>query len=230
MGVQWRFLLGLFLLTGCQALTSTDNSATLVVELTRLVTESAAIRQAAAIDQTRAVSTLSAASAKVAEISAVNAALAGTVGASFTATPPIRAVVVNAADMSGSLGMDMMDEQPAGDDGQAAMRVSDVETTRRIRSDDGCSSGQVLQFEGDDERIYVTARVVALRAGTNFVVDWLYENRAVYRSSWLADYSAQFECIWFYATPSDFPFLPGVYTTTLYVNGQSELSTQFSIR
>ncbi len=225
-----RFLLSLILLAGCQTLTGNDNSGTLVAEMTLFVTEAALIQQAAAADQTRAVATLAAAGTRVSQILAVNLALASTVNARLTATPVMRAVVVSAADMSSSLDMEMIDDQAASGDGLAVMRVSNVATARRLNPDNGCSSGNAVQFSGDDERIYVTARVSALRSETHFVVDWLYENRAVYRSSWLADYSAQFECIWFYATPADFPFLPGAYTATLYVNGQPEPSTRFSIR
>lgn len=223
-----RFLLSLLLLTGCQALTSTDNSAALIAEMTYFLTEAAAIQQAAAIDQTRAVSTLAAASTQAAEAASVNAALAATISAGFTATPPIRAVIVSAADMSSSLGMDMMDDRPANDDVQ--MRVSNAATARRVNPNNGCASGNVVQFNSDDERIYVTARVSPLANETDFVVDWLYENRVVYRSSWQADYSAAAECIWFYATPSDFPFLPGAYAAALYVNGRPEPSIPFSIR
>ncbi len=221
------FLLGLFLLAGCQTLTSGDHSETLVAEMALFTAEAAAIRQAAALSQTRAVETLSAASTKVAELSAVNGALAATVRANFTATSVMRVAVVSAADMGSSL--EMMDDMAEGDGNLAVMRVSNVETARHINSANGCSSGNVTRFIDNDELIYVTARVSGLRDGTHFMVDWLYENRTVYRLNWLADYSALFECIWFYVTPDDFPFLPGTYTATLYVNGQPEPSTRFSI-
>lgn len=225
----WGFLLSLTLLAGCQAFTGSDDSGTLAAEMTLFVTEAASIQQAAAIDQTRSVETLTAAGGTVAAVSVVNLALAATVKAGSTAPPAIRAVVVSAADMSSSLDMEMMDDS-ASDDGLAAMRVSDIAAARRVNRGNGCSSGSVTQFSSDDERIYVTARVAGLRNGTNFVVDWFYEERAVYRSSWQADYSAPFECIWFYAVADDFSFLPGGYTATLYVNGEAEPPTRFSIR
>lgn len=226
----WGFLLSLILLAGCQAFTGGDDSGTLAAEMTLFVTEAASIQQAAAIDQTRAVETLAAAAGTVSAVSAVNLALAATVNADVTAAPAVRAAVVSAADMGSSLDMEMMDDRAASDDGLAVMRVSDIAAARRVNPNNGCSSGLVTQFSGDDERIYVTARVSGLRDGTHFGVDWFYGERVVYRSSWQADYSAQFECIWFYAVADDFSFLPGGYTAVLYVNGAAEPSIQFSIR
>ena len=222
--VLW--LLALPLVAGCQALGGEDSVATIEVDLTMYAAEHDAIQGAADAEQTMAAATLAAAGNAVAELAVVNAALGATLRANYTPTPAVRPAVVSAEDMGSSLDEVMMDEaEPA----EAAMRVLDLAPARGVDANSGCSSGVVQQFNTDAEQIYVTARVTGLQAGTSFDVDWLFEDRVVYRVSWQADYSKSVECIWFYAGPVDFPFLPGSYTATLYVNGLPIGSTVFTI-
>jgi len=224
-------LLGL-MLVGCQSLAGEDVSVTLSSEMTAFVTESAMIQETAVIEQTDAVETLQASSTLVADAANVNMALVATVESNVSPTVAMRAVVVDAEDMGSSLDESMMDESGvdvASSDAVAGIQVNNIGTARSVSNVDGCSSGNVTQFTDSDDRIYVTARVSDLVSGVAFTVDWMFEERLVYRSSWTSDYSAQSECIWFYMTPDDAAFLPGAYTVTMFVDGQALPSQTFSI-
>ena len=227
-----RWLLWLLLLsavTGCQALVSEDAEVTIDAYATGYVLEMTALQGAAAADQAQAVATMSAGGTKVAELSRVNAALGAMLQAALTPTTEIRAVVVSAEDMGSSLEHDMMDDMPDSADNGTAMRIVNLSTADAVNASSGCSTGEVRRFNSDSERIYVTARVEGLRPNTYFEVDWTSGERVIYRVSWLASYAAATECVWFFATPVDFPFLPGNYRATLYVNGEVNASTDFSV-
>lgn len=226
----WMSLL--VLVTGCQALAGDDTSVTLAVEMTAFSTESAMIQQTSVVEQTAVVETVQAAGTRVAEASNVNLVLAETVRANVVPTPSVREVIVNPEDMGSSLDTEMLDAEAMDDSGSnefTELLVSNQGTARSVRSNDGCSNGNITQFTDDDERIYFTAEVFNLENGTNFSVDWMFEDRLVYRSVWTADYSASSECIWFYMTQDDAPFLPGLYTVTLFVNGNPQPAQQFSL-
>ncbi len=210
-------------LAGCGALGGNDAVATIEVDLTLYAAESEELRGAATAEREMAAATLEAAGTQVAAHSVVNAALASTLRANYTPTPAVRPVVVSAEDMGSSLEDDMMDDE------SALMRVSNIAAAGGVDASTGCATGQAQQFSANAERIYVTAHVASLLNDSSFDVDWAYEDRIVYRVSWRADYSKDFECIWFYATPSDFSFLPGLYTATLYVNGSAQGSASFTI-
>lgn len=213
-------------LVGCGALGGNDAVATIESDLTMYAAESEALRGAATAEREMAAATLQAASTEVAAHSVVNAALASTLRANYTATPAVRPVVVSAEEMGSSLDQDMMDEAPAPG---TLMRVTNLAAAAGVNANTGCATGQAQQFRSNAERIYVTAHVNSLIADSSFDVDWTFDERLVYRVSWRADYSKDFECIWFYATPADFPFLAGRYTATLFVNGSAQGSTSFTI-
>ena len=223
------WLLLLAAIAGCQALASEDAEVTIDAHATVYILEMTALQGAAAADQTQAVATLSTGGTKVAELSRVNAALGAMLQAALTPTTEIRAVVVSAEDMGSSLEHDMMDDMPDSADNGTAMRIVNLSTADAVNASSGCSTGEVRRFNSDSERIYVTARVEGLRPNTYFEVDWTSGERVIYRVSWLASYAAATECVWFFATPVDFPFLPGNYRATLYVNGEVNASTDFSV-
>lgn len=220
---------GLLLLAGCQALSGDDAVAEIDTDLTEYAAENDSIRAAATEEKVMAVETIAAAGTRIARLSAVNGALGATLRAHHTGTPEVRAVVVSAEDMGSSLDDDMMDDETAQRPLDSTMRVTDLSTARGTDPGSGCSSGPVSQFRPSDEHIYVTARVSALQSGTLFEVDWLFNGRSVYRVEWLADFSRSSVCIWFYATPVAFPFLPGDYAATLYADGEAQGVTEFSI-
>lgn len=190
--------------------------------------EREAILAAATSEQSMAVETVVAASTRVAELSAVNAALGATLRANFTATPEVRAVVVSAEDMGSSLD-DMMDDTAESAIVESEMRVSNLSTAAETDRNSGCSTGAISQFRSNAEYIYVTAEVTALRSGTTFSVDWSYEDELLIDMSWQADRAEPFLCIWFFATPVDFAFTAGEYTATMFVDGLELGSTTFSI-
>lgn len=220
---------GALALSGCDAFGAGDAVATIDTDLTMHALEVQSIRAAATAEQMAAVETIVAAGTRIAQASAANAALGATLRAHQTGTPEVRAVVVSAEDMGGSLEGDMMDAGDGQARPDAAMSVSGLSTAASTDPESGCSSGAVTEFSPGAASIFVTARVTALRTGTLFEVDWKRDQRTLSSTTWLADYSKAFECVWFYATPSDFPFLPGSYAATLYVNGEALGTTEFNI-
>ncbi|MCY4071894.1 MAG: hypothetical protein OXG60_11405 [Chloroflexi bacterium] len=224
-----RWLLLATVVAGCQALASENGQAPVDANATVYVLELTVLQRAAVLDQAQAVATLSAGGTRVAELSQVNAALGATLRTAFTPTAEIRVVVVSAEDMGSSLDQDMMDDMRDNEDDLSTMRIVDLGTANSVNASNGCSTGEVRRFSSGNERIYVTARVEGLRPDSYFEVDWKSGERVLYRVSWRATYAAAAECIWFYATPVDFPFLPGSYRATLFVNGQAHSSTDFSI-
>ena len=216
------------MLAGCQAF-SGDGIAVIDSDLTMYAAEYDSIRAAATQEQIMAVETIIAAGTRIARMSAVNAALGATLRAHHTGTPEVRAVVVSADDMSVSLEDETMQDETEGRSFDSAMRVANFSPAESLDADSGCSSGAVHQFSAIGERIYVTARVTALQSGTLFEVDWQFNARSIYRVSWLADFSRSFVCVWFYATPNDFPFSPGNYAATLYADGEELGRTEFTI-
>lgn len=221
-------LLVLISLAGCQAFAGDDAVATIGVDLTAAATESAGIRAAASVDRDMVVTTVIAAGTRVAQLSAVNAALGATLRASYTATPALRAVVVSAEDMGRSLDDNMLDDAPSSD-ATGEMTVSRLAMAEGVDSNSGCSLGAVQSFTPTHARIYLTAQVANLRAGTRFTTQWQYQGRDVYSWSFLAERSRDFECIWFYAAPGDFAFTPGSYTAALYADGVFIGSVSFTI-
>ena len=220
---------GLLLLTGCQALSGDDPVATIDADLTMYASESESIRAVGTAEQIMVVETIAAAGTRIAKLSAVNAALGATLRANQTGTPELQVAVVSAEDMGSSLEDGMMDDEAVRSTPESAMRVSNLSTAASTDPDSGCSVGTVRQFSPGSEFIYVTARVTALQSGSLFEVEWEYDGRSVSRTSWLADYSKSIECIWFFTTPADFPFLPGRYTATLLVNDKPVGTTEFEI-
>ncbi len=220
---------GALMMAGCGAFSGGDAAATIDSDLTMVALESESIRVAATAEQMMVVETIVAAGTRIAEMSAVNAALGATLRAHHTGTPEVRADVVDADDMGGSLEDDMMNDEAEQGPVESAMRVSNLTTAASTDPDSGCSSGTVRQFSPSAERIYVAARVTALQSGTLFEVDWRFDARTIFRDAWLADFSRSFVCIWFYATPVAFPFLPGSYAATLYADGEALGTTEFSI-
>ncbi len=216
------------LLSACQAFSAGDSVATIDADLTMYAAENEAIRAAATAEQVLLVEKVVAAGTEVAAQSQINAALGATLRANFTQTPEVQPVVVSADDMGDSLNDDMMDGTGDGA-GDGVMRVSNLATAAGIDQNSGCSSGAVRQFSSNAERIYVTARVSSLIANSIFAVDWLQDGRTLLNLSWQADYSRAFECIWFFVTAADFPFAPGSYSATLFVDGEPVGNTTFTI-
>ena len=222
-------VIGLLMLTGCRAFSGENPIATIDADLAMYASESDSLRAVGTAEQIMAVETIAAAGTRIAKLSAVNAALGATLRANQTGTPEIQVAVVSAEDMGSSLEDGMMDDEAGQAGPESLMRVSNLLTADRTDPDSGCSIGTVREFSPSSELIYVTARVTALQKDTLFEVEWEYGGRAVSRTSWRSDYSKSFECIWFYTTPADFPFLPGPYTATLLVNGERLGATEFAI-
>jgi hypothetical protein len=229
--LRWRILLpvAMLFLAGCNALAASDSVAMIDADLTLYASERDMIRAAATAESIMALETVVAASTRVAELSAVNAALGATLRANYTGTPEVEAVVVSADDMGSSLEDDMMDDSSEGESESEPMEVSNLATASSLDPNSGCASGTVRQFSQSVPEIFVTARVTALRAGAAFQVAWYRGDALVYDVSWQSTYSKSFECIWFFATPEDFAFTPGGYSATMTVDGLALGSVNFDI-
>ena len=217
------------MIAGCAAVGGGGSIATIDADLTVVAFENESIGAAATAEQDMVVATVAAAGTRIARLAAVNAALGATLRAHHTGTPEVRAVVVSADDMGDSLEGGMMEGEAEGEPPVEAMRVANLSTAAGLDRDSGCSTGAVARFSAGAERIYVTAEVSALPIGTLFEVDWRNVSRSLYRGSWLSDFSRSFVCIWFYATPVDFPFTPGNYAATLFADGAALGTTEFAI-
>ena len=215
----------LLLLPACAALPGQAPPATLDSSATDWLREATAIDAAIAADGTLAAATLEAAGIAVADQSRLNAALGATVRALYTPTVAVRKVVVSVADMGSSLDQSLVDDAAA----EPGARVDSLTTARGVNQSDGCPAGITGRFPAGTSRIYATARVTDLRENTYFEMDWIYEGRVLSRLSWRATYAAAAECIWFYVAPEDFPFLPGSYRATLFVNGTASGNADFEI-
>ena len=221
-------LLALLCLAGCQALAGADSLATIGADMTLYAAERDGIRAAATSEQNMSIETLVAASTQIAEYSAVNAALGATLRANQTATPAVQPVVVSADDMGASLVDDMRDESEELPGVAYSNEISDIAPALAVDRN-GCAVSPVAHFSPTAERIYVTARVTGLRAGTGFSIEWTLAERPLSEYTWTAEASHAILCIWFYATPADFLFLPGDYSATLYVDAAAAGSAEFTI-
>ena len=225
--VAWLLIMAL--LSGCGALgPGSDAVATLAPSATVRVIDRDDLRRMRSADETQAAATVAAASAWIADRAWLNAAMGATLRANYTPTPGLRPVVVSAAEMGSSLTGDMLDAGGQPDAG-SLMTISDVDTARGVLASSGCSTGSVRQFSGGDKRIYVTARVTDLQAGSVFGADWIFQGRVLFRVNFTVDEARASLCIWFYATQEDFPFLPGAYSATIFVNGESRATAAFTI-
>ena len=217
------------MLAGCGAIGAGAGTTSIDGELTLAAGESEMIRAAASAEQVMVLETIAVAGTQIANMAAVNAALGATLRAHQTGTPEVRPVVVSADDMGSSLEGDMVADAEERAPPDAAMRVSNLSSAASLVRSSGCSTGTVNRFNASAERIYVTAQVTGLQIGALFEVDWRFNTRSIYSDSWLADFSGSSVCIWFYATPVDFPFLPGNYEVTMYADGVLVGRTEFDI-
>lgn len=223
------YFAGALALAGCGAIGGGAGITTIDGELTMAAAESEMIGVAASAEQVMVLETIAAAGTRIADMAAVNAALGATLRAHQTGTPEVRPVVVSADDMGSSLEGDMMAEAEERGPPDTSMRLSNLSSAASRDPDTGCSTGTVNRFSASAESIYIIAQVAALQIDVLFEVDWRFNGRSIYRPAWLADFSGSSVCIWFYATPVDFPFLPGNYTATLYADGLALGTTEFDI-
>lgn len=205
----------IFMLGACESFSSDDVPATLAIEQTAYATEVVLIQATIQAAQIESAQTVQAAEVQATQISGVNRLLLATVRAN---QPPTVERVPAILDES-SVESQMEDSMP-GENGGAttsgSMQVRDVATARSVRQADGCAVSTQSQFPANTSRVYLTARVDNLQAGTQFSVEWRYYDEIIDRSEWTANEGSDSLCIWFY---TDGPFDTGDWSATLYVNG-----------
>ncbi len=212
----WIYFCSIVFLVACQSLTPEDVPATLSAERIAYATQSIAIERTALIERAGARVTVQAAETQAAELNALNRVLLATVRAGETPVPPI---VPGVMDEFSVMVQDDDEMETAG--GQVAPEVagqfSQLAVATGVRSSDGCATGIQSSFSADVGRIYFTMVASPLRRGTQFVVEWQYEQALVDRSTWTPSEDASRLCVWFY---TDGPFTPGNWTASLFVDGQ----------
>lgn len=87
--------------------------------------------------------------------------------------------------------------------------------------DDDCATTITSQFTPRSEQVYIVARAVGIVSGTRLSSQWTTaDGQALAIFDFVPDFDIDDACIWFFATPEDFPFTPGSYNVTLLIDGQ----------
>ena len=92
--------------------------------------------------------------------------------------------------------------------------------------EDDCATARMLEFSTDITEIYVVAQAFDIIPGMRITSQWRdASGELLAEFDFVPDFAINSECIWFYAEPSDFDFIPGSYTVTLLVNGEDQNAT-----
>jgi hypothetical protein len=81
-----------------------------------------------------------------------------------------------------------------------------------------CALGSVNLFNTDAQSIYAVATAVLIEPGITLGATWYQESNRLIDQSFTPDFAIDGECIWFYVTPVDIPFNPGLYSVQLTIN------------
>lgn len=226
----------MFILSSCEALTPDDPAATLQVERLGYVEEATAIAVAIASDGTRVMATAYAAETQVIDIEARNAGLLATLRAVI---PPTQQIVDNSgpavpnwiatpapfgADIVGSNSVNVGSVDAGVVSSASGTSFMDMGTALTVRDTDGCAVSIVNQFQATVGRIYVTARAIDIRAGTELRVEWSYEGELGFTESFTVNANNPNFCFWFYIEPTDLVLTAGNWSVQLYANQQPILA------
>lgn len=199
------------MLTACQVFRGVDTQATLQVENRAYATEVLALEQTAQVRRAAIDITAQAAATQVAVVDIVNRQLLATVRAGETRVPSIQSdVVANATPGVAS-------EQPTSVGTQT--QFVDIGTAATVRESDGCAAGLQTQFSPDTQRIYVTARALNIKQGTEMSVEWLYNGQKIAEDRFSVSRDDDDFCLWFYIDAADVTFSPGEWSVRLLANG-----------
>lgn len=98
--------------------------------------------------------------------------------------------------------------------------LRDVVMSTGVGRDD-CAVGVTNTFSVNSAEIYIVARAVGVQSGTRLGSIWQKaDGTTVAQFDFTPNFNIRDACIWFFATPDDFPFEAGNYTVILTVNNQ----------
>lgn len=97
-------------------------------------------------------------------------------------------------------------------------RLIDFVMSRAVGSDD-CATSPTNQFDTSDPRIYIVARAQNISPGMTLAARWFREGQELVFFDFTPDWAIPDACVWFFATPVDFDFLPGSYTVNVTLDG-----------
>lgn len=214
-GCYWRqehilkvsaLLLLSIVLTACQVFRSADVPATLQAQNAAYVAEATALAQTHEAAAAQLLSTAQAAETYVAREESINQVLVATVRAG---DPPT--VGRNVGSAPGAEGT------PASGE----IVFLDIQTAASVRESDSCADTIQTQFPADTQEIYVTARALNIRTGTQLGVEWRHEGELVWQENWTVPVDSDSFCLWFNIDPLVVALLPGNWSASLYADGVS---------
>lgn len=98
--------------------------------------------------------------------------------------------------------------------------LRDIVMAQGVGRDD-CPVGVTNTFSVNSARIYIVARAVGVQSGTRLGSIWQKaDGTPLVQFDFTPNFNIRDACIWFFATPDDFPFEAGNYTVILTVNDQ----------
>lgn len=148
-------------------------------------------------------------------------------GASGTTTGSFILSISRGTTAAPTLSLSQPQQQPQTAQGGGAAaadgspnQFTQIATAAGVRESDGCASSYTTSFSVGASRIYATARVFNVRAGTNVYVQWSNEGQVVATSStYTVPQDDPDFCLWFYLEPSDAPFRAGNWSAQFFSNG-----------
>lgn len=172
--------------------------------------------------QARIIGTLAESGVIVADLSGMATSAPTTAPNPVTAapgvTPPATAPAVQVTPFTSTPRPTDIGNQPA---------LIDAVTAQGVGPDD-CATNITNQFSTAVQEIYVVATAVNIPDGTQIGSRWQQGELTLW------DFGLEFgfidrACIWFFATPEDFPFAPGDYRVVLTINEQPAVEVAFTI-
>lgn len=99
-----------------------------------------------------------------------------------------------------------------------------------VNEANGCAEGLEGTFPSSTPVLYATVTAYNIKAGTPMRADWYYNGELVYSGDWSVGQSASQLCLFYFITPDDVPFTPGLWSVALFADGfQLESPMSFNI-
>jgi len=231
---------GLLLLSGCAALSGSEDLSVVQAEVTALVSEATQIAAGNRQVATEIAATVAAAQTAVTAQEGVNHQLALTLRAVIPptlqvvadtgiVTPGMNAPLATPPPIPPQLGIGaaaptlVPASMPSGA-GDGSGQFTAVATTAAINEADGCAVAFQASFPLSTPRIYATTRVLNARGGTSVFVEWSFSGQVAIRSSaYTIPQDDPDFCLWFFLEPADIPFQAGSWSVQFYANAQPVL-------